>query len=271
MSLLHTYTHEAMKTTFSLRLISNDPALANSAASACIARIDAIEASLSRYIEGSDIWQINQMESDQSLFVSEDCHACLRLALEAGQETQGLFDCSLGRLIEHTKQAQPGERPKLSGQLMLDPNRPAVHCIERGREIDLGGIGKGYALDQLQITLNELGIKCALLAAGASTQLAFGERTWDIALGGDNSTLTIQLKNQALSSSGTAIQGSHIVSLDPNFLNYSRPRVWVIHSSAAKADAYSTAALLTPRLKSLKGLHSSVRFFEESTNGIVES
>lgn len=244
MSDLHTYIHEAMKTTFSLRLVSNDKALANSAAGACIARIDEIEASLSRYIEGSDVWQINHMESDQSLFVSEDCHACLKLALEASQQTYGLFDCTLGRIIEHTKQSQPGARPEPVGQLMVDAERPAVHCKERGREIDLGGIGKGFALDQLQVALQEIGIEAALLSAGASTQLAFGERTWQIELTGDTCSLSLPLKDQALSASGTAIQGAHIVSPDHEQTTYAHTRIWVVHPNAAQADALSTAALL---------------------------
>jgi thiamine biosynthesis lipoprotein len=241
---LHSYTHVAMKTTFSLHLVSKDAQLANSAACACITRIDEIESYLSRYIQGSDVWQINHMQDDQSLFISEDCHKCLLQALEVSQQTHGLFDCTLGRLIEHSKQSQAGTRPEPMGQLMVNADCPAVHCKKRGREIDLGGIGKGFALDQLQATLQEIGIRSALLAAGASTQLAFGDRTWKIELTGDTCTRTIKLKNQALSASGTAIQGAHIISPDQGQNCYAHTRIWLIHENAAKADAFSTAALL---------------------------
>ena len=244
MSHIQSYTHEAMKTTFSFRLFSDDAELANSAAGACIARIDEIEACLSRYIPGSDVWQINHMQSDESILISEDCHNCLLNALEASQETYGLFDCSLGRLIEHEKQSKLGDKPQPAGQLMIDSERPAVHCKASGREIDLGGIGKGFALDQIKETLQEIGIESALVSAGASTQLAFGERSWEIELTGETCTHAIELKEQALSASGTTIQGSHIISPDDEQTSYAHTRIWVIHSNASKADAFSTAALL---------------------------
>lgn len=188
MSDLHTYTHEAMKTTFTLRLVSKDTTQAKKAAFACIARIDEIESRLSRYYHGSDVWQINHMQSDQSIFISEDCHDCLLRALEAHQATSGLFDITLGRLIEHRKQSMPGVSPAPMGQLMIDPKRPAVHCIEQGREIDLGGIGKGFALDRMAEICKDWEITSGLLSAGASTQLAFGEKAWGITLQGDHST-----------------------------------------------------------------------------------
>ncbi len=267
---LHNYTHEAMKTVFSLRLVSSDASLANSAAGACIEQIDKIEACLSRYIEGSDVWQINHMQSDQSIFISEDCHACLLQALEAGQQSYGLFDCTLGHQIEHRKQSLPGTRPEQMGQLMVDAVRPSVHCKEPGREIDLGGIGKGFALDQIRTTLHELGIQSALLSAGASTQLAFGERSWEIELTGDTSTRSIVLKNQALSASGTAIQGSHIVSPDQEQTSYPQQRIWVIHASAAKADAFSTAALLM-HLEELDAFakHTTAIFTEDLSTATI--
>ncbi len=264
----HTYTHEAMKTTFTLRLVCNDATLANQVASACIARIDEIEARLNRYLPGSDVWQINHMQSEQSLFVSEDCHDCLLLALQANQATHGLFDSTLGRLIEHTKQSLTGAPPALAGKLMIDPKRPAVHCIEHGREIDLGGIGKGFALDRIAELCKDWEIESGLLSAGASTQLAFGNKSWDITLQGDRATRVIQLDNQALSASGSAIQGSHILSPFGANQPYPRSRVWVVDTSAAWADAFSTAALLAEDLTQLQHDHPARQIYTENEQTI---
>lgn len=209
---IHHFTHEAMQTSFSLELHSSDPRRARDAAHAGIALIDAIESSLSRYIEGSDVWQINHMESGQSLFLAEVCYDCLRLALEAHTRTGGLFDITLGRQIEHRKNSLAGPPPPLDGRLMIDPDKPAIHCLEAGREIDLGGIGKGFALDRVKALLLDWGIDCALLSAGASTRLAFGDHAWSVSLPGAAEARTVELRDQALSASGTAIQGSHIVS-----------------------------------------------------------
>ena len=73
--------------------------------------------------------------------------------------TQGLFDITLGKQIEHQKRRSTGESPTLGGTLALDPDRPVIHCIEAGREIDLGGIGKGFALDCLKANMTECGIQ----------------------------------------------------------------------------------------------------------------
>lgn len=181
------------------------------------------------------------------MFISEMCYECLRLAAEANEQTGGLFDITLGTLIEHQKNAVAGNAPDLAGKLSIDPERPALTCIEAGREIDLGGIGKGYALDQIKVLLEDWGIESALLAAGASTQLAFGPKTWPIELSGDHGQqTTIELSNQALSASGIAIQGSHIVSpleqAEPK--SYTFKRAWILQPSAAMADAWSTALML---------------------------
>ena len=241
----HTFTHEAMKTTFTLRLMHAQAKHASDAANQAFALIDEIENVLSRYKSGSDVSQINQMQSGQTLFISETCYECMRIALKIYIDSDGLFDITLGRQIEHQKNAMTGVVPSIEGQLMVDPDRPAIHCVEAGREIDLGGIGKGYALDRIVPLLRDLGIKSGLIAAGASTQLAFGENSWKIELTGSTSMPMVELKNQAISVSGISVQGSHILSPRQADLTQNlHTRVRVIHEEAAYADAWSTACLL---------------------------
>ncbi len=255
----HTFKHEAMKTIFTFRILCEDIQLAQDVAHASIALLDEIENTLSRYIEGNDIWLINHMQANETRLLSEHCYECLRLALEAYVQTAGLFDITLGQQIEHQKNALEGPPPALSGQLMVDPDKPAVHCVEAGREIDLGGIGKGYALDQVKDLMQEWGIESALLSAGSSTQLAFGPTGWNIELQGDHSALNFELKNQALSASGTGIQGSHIVSPREVTTDYQYKRIWCLEANATFADAWSTAIMLMDK----KELHSL------STNGAL--
>lgn len=235
-----------MKTTFILRILSDDTKLAHDVAHAAMSLLDEIENTLSRYIEGSDVFRINHMETGQTLFISELCYDCIRIAAEAHEQTGGLFDITLGTLIEHQKNEVAGNAPSLSGTLSIDPDRPALTCVEAGREIDLGGIGKGYALDQLKALLEDWGIESALLSAGASTQLAFGSKTWPIELGDNHDQQTsIELNNQALSASGVGIQGSHIVSpIETTAPDYIFKRAWTLQPSAAMADAWSTALML---------------------------
>lgn len=269
MSHIHKFDHHAMKTTFILRIVSDDAKLAQDVAHTAIVLLDEIEMTLSRYIEGSDVFRINHMETGQKLFISQTCYDCLRLAAEAHEHTGGLFDITLGTLIEHQKNKAAGSVPSLSGTLSIDPDRPAITCVTAGREIDLGGIGKGYALDQLKILLEDWGIESALLCAGASTQLAFGSATWPIELSGDHNQQTIKLNNQALSASGISIQGSHIVSPHKcRAPNYHFKRAWILQPNAALADAWSTALMLidVEQLRTFEAPQDTLYF--ETSSGI---
>ncbi|MGC6505929.1 MAG: FAD:protein FMN transferase [Coraliomargaritaceae bacterium] len=241
---LHKFEHEAMNTVFTLRIVEADAKVARDSASAAIQLLDEIESKLSRYIEGSDVWQINHLQKGEATFISQLCYKCLRIALQANEQTGGRFDCTIGRQIEHLKTGATSPLPELSGQLNIDPKKPLVHCIEAGREIDLGGIGKGFALDRMRARLLEWGIQNGLLSAGASTHLAFGENSWPIELEDGFSKRTIQLKNHAISASGTDIQGAHIILPGEKTCAPSLKRLWVMDHTATAADVWSTACML---------------------------
>lgn len=241
---VHRFDHPAMNTQFSLRIVHPDRSRALLVAGACFRQLDRLEGCLSRYREESDIARINVMEGGESLFIEEETHACLKLALEAGAATGGLFDVTLGARVEHQKQNAEGAPPVLRGQIELAPDRPVVVCLEAGRQIDLGGIGKGFALDRMAEVLKEHEIHLALLSCGASTLLAVGPQSWPVVLQGDGCERKLPLCNEALSASGTEFQGSHVLRPETLEHPYAFRRVWVFARSAALADAFSTACLV---------------------------
>ncbi|MEP4077842.1 FAD:protein FMN transferase [Haloferula sp.] len=240
----HLFEHEAMNTTFSIRICEPDLKVAGVMAQQCFDELDLLEGKLSRFIDDSDISRINVMSEGESLYVTEQTHACLLLALDYYAKTRGLFDITLGRAIEHRKEKAEGPPPAIEGSLIIHPDRPAVTCQTPGRELDLGGIGKGFALDQLKQKLIEWNAQSALIAAGASTQLAFGDQTWPVEIIGEQSRQTIPLRNAALSASGTGIQGSHIIHPDGDEQELPWKHVWLTTRTAVSADVWSTALML---------------------------
>lgn len=244
MSRIETFEHAAMKTVFSLRIGIEEERNPGPVVRACVERIDELESLLSRYREGSEVQQINRMRAGEFLFLSESTYDCVRAALSMYEASGGAFDVSIGRQIEHAKQNQEGSPPALRGALALDPERPAIHCIEEGREIDLGGIGKGFTLDSLKILLEEHGVGRGLLSAGSSTHLAFGSGEWPIHLNGRKIDRRWMLSSRALSASGIEIQGSHILTPGSFERGCKRDRVWVAAKSATVADALSTTAMI---------------------------
>jgi len=137
------------------------------------------------------------------------------------------------------------DRP-LAGCLEVEPERPRVHCREAGRQLDLGGIGKGFALGECASLLRNDGVTEALLSAGGSTHLAMGSSTWPIR-SGPHPEEALKLKAAAWSVSGEAVQGAHVIHPDTaGPADYAFCRVGVMHPDPALADAFSTAALLMP-------------------------
>ncbi len=242
----HLFSHEAMRTTFHLRICEPDKAIAAGMAKECFDHLDFLETRLSRFIEDSDVSRINHLQAGETLYISETTHQCLLIGLDALARTGGLFDITLGRCIEHRKSGETGDLPPLLGQLTIHPDLPAVTCETPGREIDLGGIGKGFALDQLKQILSDWGAEGGLLTAGASSLLAFGPEAWPVDLAGEKQSLRILLADASLSASGTHIQGSHIIHPGGEQAMPASPieRIWVTATTAALAEIWSTALML---------------------------
>ncbi len=240
------FTHDAMNTTFTLRLYGTDPAQLAAAAREGFDRIDHLEAHLSRFIDTSEISQINQLRAGDTLYLTDDCHHCLLAAMHAYAETGGLFDITLGTLIEHQKAGLAGPPPAPAGKLIIHPDVAAITCEAPGRSLDLGGIGKGFALDQLRNLLADWEVPGGLLAAGASSLLAYGPEPWPIELPASDGPIWLALQDEALSASGTEMQGSHIIhpgsaGETPAYLGQ---RVWVAAATATDAEIWSTALML---------------------------
>jgi len=227
-----------MATAFRLTLVHADPGYARQAGGAALAELDRIEARLSRYVETSDISRINRLERGQETVVQLDTFECLRIALELQQETGGAFDVAYG---------SPG--PWSAGpRFELHAATHAVRVLADGVRLDLGGIGKGFALDRMAAILADWDIPAALLAASTSTLLAVGsppgEDGWPIAFGPEANPQRVRLKNRAFSGSGTAVKGSHIVDPRTKQPAKGRLRAWAGALTGAVSDALSTAFMV---------------------------
>ena len=228
---LPSFRHEAMHTVFKLRFGGETTTVPAILAGECFRLLDELEAHLSRFRPDSDVARIRQLKAGESLWVTEATEDCLRVALQAHIETDGLFDAAI---------PEPGE-PR--GELQIHPEKPFVQCTRPPCRIDLGGIAKGFALDKMAAHLQTLGCTSALLSAGGSTHLAYGPDTWPLRVAATGKQY--RLKNAALSYSGVDQQGSHIRHPETGVApEYARKQATLQAASAALADAYSTAALL---------------------------
>jgi len=244
----HSFQHHAMATWFEIRIADSEKDYAAQAARAAFAIIDALEELLSRYREGSEISQIRQLTEGESLRLSNRTFACLTLAREMQELTGGAFDPGLGACMDRMRMDTVTDPPDSNpgrGQLALHAETFSVFCEKGPVDLDLGAIGKGFALDQIAELFAEWEIERALLVAGGSSIRALhGPEPglgWEVSLAGIHHLF---MENAALGCSGTEVKGSHI--LDPHT---GRPaagpcRTWALADSAAVADALSTAWML---------------------------
>ncbi len=250
------FSHEAMATTFRVTIAAQEARYAQQAALAVFAEVDRLEGELSRFVDSSDISYVNALETGESCVVSPDTFRVLEIARDMYERTNGKFDVTIGSLVrcwvsstgepcvpdedslEHARAVSGFDLLELSE----DDLRVKVLCA--GVQIDLGGIGKGFALDVAALTLLEWGIDSAFLDSGTSTVLALDAAPdsdgWPVGLDGDR----ILVKNSALSGSGLAVRGEHIIDPSTGTPITGRTGAWALCPTAAVADALSTAFML---------------------------
>jgi len=237
-----------------------DVNIAQSIAGCCFRLLEELEANLSCFRPDSEVCRINSLKAGESMLLSSTTYRCLRKALEASEKTAGLFDATLG------SQMQDNRIEPLCGRFSLSPDRPHIVCNEAGRKIDFGGIGKGFALEEMASTLKDQEVESALLSSGTSTHLAIGSRPWSFSLCGDRKPIEISLQEQAVSSSGIGIQGAHVIHPDLGISPaYHFKRVRVVADSATLADAFSTACLLMDptEIESFQTAIGNIRIYVE--------
>jgi thiamine biosynthesis lipoprotein len=234
----HTFSHEAMATTFSVFVAGVPAEYARQAAAAAFRELDRLENELSRYVESSDIARANRLAEGESLILGEDALRCLLLASRLSAATDRAFDPAYASLA-------PGRPFADQALYALDPARHELTSLTPRLHLDLGAVGKGYALDCMADLLREWTLTEVCLQSGGSTALALappaGLAGWPVGLGEGDSYRSLLLRDRALSGSGVAVQGAHVIDVRRGQPAQRQTRTWAFAADAASSDALSTA------------------------------
>jgi thiamine biosynthesis lipoprotein len=273
-----------MGTTFELLISGKDETYGRQASQAVFSEIDRIENLFSRFNPCSDIGQINNLKSGQSLLVGVETYECLKTAASIQSQTRGAFDVNIGSLVKYKEEDVPEFRKlntdivglidlsRTSQGYMVKIRRKEDGTQERHIQLDLGGIGKGYALDKTLEILSDWDIDNALIHGGTSSALAVGvppdspagNKGWPVGIGGTwecaQSPKEFFLKDRALSGSGTEVKGKHIIDPKTGRPAKGHLAAWVSYPSAAVSDALSTAFMVldTEEVKAFCDSHPKV-------------
>ncbi len=256
--------HEAMATIFEIIIAEDDmdATYAGQAADAVFTEIDRLEEELSRYKPGSDIWRVNNLSKGERAPVGLAAMDCLGLAKAVHEETNGAFDITVGPLMKIFRNDDGTPRTPTAEEVEEARARVGMHVFQLDDDgfvtvqvdyplLDLGGIGKGYALDQAVATLNDWSIANALLNAGDSSILAIGKPLGDdgwIVTVGNKEKQPLRLSDRAVSGTGFQVKGNHIMNprtMQP--VTMRAERVWASAPTAALSDALSTAFTVMTR------------------------
>lgn len=252
--------------------------------------IDLLEDQLTIYRDHSELSGINQTAFDQNVVVENRLFELLSLAKRIYLDTQGAFDITSGPLtrlwgFEKRKGNLPTQSqideilPSIgSDQFSLCSHESTIKFNSANLLLNLGGIGKGHALDRVTELFSQQGLENYIVHGGQSSVFASGNATetgtnplppnteskpasqlgWTVGI--THPTLPgqrfaeVYLYNQALGTSGSARQGfyhqgkkyGHIIDPRTGWPAASYLSTTVISKSAAISDALATAFFVMP-------------------------
>ncbi len=207
-----------MGTRIAVELWATDRAQGNAAVEAVLAEMRRVDEAMSTYKPTSELSIVNARAAQEPIKISGELFDLLTTALEYSRITDGAFDityASVGYLYDFRKHVRPDEKQiaaALPGinyrHVELDKKNSTVHFARPGVRIDLGGIGKGHAVDRGIAILQARGIDHALVTAGGDSRI-IGDRfgnPWVVGIRHpdrkDQVIARIPLEDAALSTSG---------------------------------------------------------------------
>lgn len=292
----------AMATRSELVLHGDNEVALRAAGEEALDEVNRLENQLSLYRPGSEIAQVNARAAQEPVQVSPEVFALLQHARRLHAETQGAFDITVGPLVRcwgfmtnegkmPAPEAVAEARARVGMDLVqLDDTRRTVRFARPGVMLDLGAIGKGYAVERGAELLREAGVTSGLFHGGTSTVCALGHppdaEAWRVAIERPPASLgaipfpelsPVRLRDESLSVS--ALWGRVFQADGKHFGHVIDPRsgqpvagAWlaaVILPTATETDALSTALLTLgpagreqlcrdrPNLRALLVTHSS--------------
>ena len=271
-----TFTGIQMAVPIKIVMYASDEAVAKKAADAAMARIGQINSVMSDYDPTSEVRRLSDTSGQGRVVpVSPGLLQVMSAACDLSERSDGAFDVTVGPVVRLWRRARRQEKlpsPERIAELKrpvgyrfvrIDRENSTIELLAAGMRIDLGGIAKGFAIDEALAELRKLGITRALVDAGGDVGLGdppADKPSWTVGVAPldpeTDPSILISLSNVAVATSGdmwqyVEIDGrrySHIVDPRTGIGLTDHSSVTVVAPDAITADGLASAvSVLGPK------------------------
>lgn len=272
-----TFEGEAMATRWEVVLPERPGA--TDAAAAVFARLVALDRELSEWKQGSPLSAVNRAAGREPVAVSDDLFVLLERALALGRASDGAFDVSWAALwglwdfraeaprVPAADEVESRRRLVDYRRVVLDAEARTVFLPEAGMKVGLGGIAKGYALDQVAAMLERAGFGDFMVVGGGQVMARGrrGDRVWRVGIrdprgGPEEYFARVELRDASLSTTADnesffesdGVRYHHVLDPRTGYPSRGLRSATVLHADATTADALSTAVMVLGRERGLE-------------------
>ena len=246
--------------------VASEEETAKRAAAAGLAEIRRLETILSTWIPSSELSRVNKAAGREPVPVSPETYELIQESLDIGILTEGGFNIAIGPAVSLWNISGSSTIPKPEDlarihelirlpDVQLNQDNHTLFLSKPGMQVDVGGIGKGYAADKAEAVMKKAGATAGVIALSGDIKtfgrMPNGERfVFGIQHPRSDGKLIgrLELENEAVSTAGDyqsyfmkdGIRYHHI--LDPKTLQPARlcQSVTVVAKKGVQADGLDT-------------------------------
>jgi len=242
-----------------------------------------LESKVSAHVDTSDISKINRYAGVSSVSVSFETLDLIRQSINISDCTGGTFDVTIGAVktlwnfeepesqIPNSKQIQQVLPLVNFRDMRVDGLR--IFLKKKGMRLDLGGLAKGFIVDQAVHHLQKSGITSGIVDAGGDLR-TFGNHPknnfWKIAIQnprpvGDVFYAILKTREKSIATSGdyeryfwkNGTRYHHLLDPQTGYPARGCVSVTIVASNAMLADAYATAVFIMGAQKGMAWLEKT--------------
>ena len=302
----------SMGTVFEITAYVSDNERAEIAFQEVFNEVNRLDKLMSNYKEDSNLSKVNREAVSGSVSCDDELAYIIEQSLKYGDATKGAFDITVGPLMKKwgffREEGRIPDKKELElvlgwvsyknvivetetkKSLIRDSRYESVISFENPHtQIDLGGIGKGYAVDVATKMLRENGIRSALINFAGNVYAygsPAGRKSWAIGLQNPRSSKNIlgsfEIVDKAVSTSGdyekffimNGERYSHIIDPRTGTPVKGVVSVTIVADDATMADAFSTGVFVMGVEEGLKFIESKpgvegIIVYEDSNANLI--